>query len=243
MAIAPNAIAAQAAVAIDNARLHAATITAEQQYRALAESSPQLVWTTTPDGRVEYCNPQFLAYVGLSLEQMQQEPVWHLIVHAEDVPRATGAWTNALSTGQPYEVEYRFRRASDGSYRWFLARGACVRDSEGRVVRWVGSCTDIDDHKRTEETHRFLAEAGALLASSLDYRHTLPALARLAVPHMADWCSIQLLDNNGDLERVAVAHADAHRLDLVREIERQYPTDENDAARRIVGSGVSLHVH
>ena len=186
------AVAAQAAIAIDNARLHAESITAEQQYRALAESSPQLVWTTTPEGRVEYCNPQFLAYVGLSLEEMRREPQWHVLVHVEDMARATDAWTNALSTGEPYEVEYRFRRASDGSYRWFLARGAAVRDSEGRIVRWVGSCTDIDDHKRSEETHRFLAEAGALLASSLDYRQTLPALARLAVPHMADWCSVQI---------------------------------------------------
>jgi PAS domain S-box-containing protein len=235
-------VAAQAAVAIDNARLHAASITAEQQYRALAEASPQLVWTTTPDGMVEYCNPQFLDYVGLSLEQMRQAPQWHVLVHAEDVAAASAAWANALASGEPYEVEYRFRRARDGSYRWFLARGACVRDGEGRVVRWVGSCTDIDDHKRSEETHRFLAEAGALLASSLDHRQTLPALARLAVPHMADWFSIQIADSNGELERVAVAHADAHRLDVIREIEQQYPPGEDDAARRIVRTGASEHV-
>jgi PAS domain S-box-containing protein len=237
------AVAAQAAVAIDNARLHAATITAEQQYRALAEASPQLVWTTTPDGKVEYCNPQFLAYAGLSLEQLRNAPVWHLLVHAEDVARATDAWTKALETGEPYEVEYRFRRASDGSYRWFLARGAGVRNGEGRIMRWVGSCTDIDDHKRSEETQRFLAEAGALLASSLDHRQTLPALARLAVPHMADWCSIQLFDTNGDLERVAVAHTDPHRVDLIRELEDQYPADDNDAARRVVRLGASEYVH
>lgn len=237
------AVAAQAAVAIDNARLHASTITAEQQYRALAESSPQLVWTTTPDGSVEYCNPQFLAYVGLSLEEMRRESKWQVLVHVEDMGRATDAWSHALATGEPYDVEYRFRRASDGSYRWVLARGACVRDGEGRIVRWVGSCTDIDGHKRSEETHRFLAEAGALLASSLEHRQTLPALARLAVPHMADWCSIQLLDTKDDLERVAVAHADPHRLDVIREIEHQYPADENDAARRIVRTGASEYVH
>ena len=237
------AVAAQAAIAIDNARLHAASVTAEEQYRALAESSPQLVWTTTPEGRVEYCNPQFLAYVGLSLEQMRREPVWHLIVHPADVPRATDAWTKALATGDSYEVEYRFRRASDGSYRWFLSRGVCVRNSEGQIVRWVGSCTDIDDHKRSEETHRFLAEAGALLTSSLDHRQTLPALARLAVPHMADWCSIQLSDGNGELERVAVAHSDPHQRDLLREIADQYPADERDAARRILRTGASEYVH
>jgi PAS domain S-box-containing protein len=237
------AVAAQAAVAIDNARLHAASVTAEQQYRALAEASPQLVWTTTPDGTVEYCNPRFLAYVGLSLEELQREPVWDRLVHVEDAPRAIETWTSAVASGEPYEVEYRLRRAADGSYRWFLARGACVRDGEGRIVRWVGSCTDIDDHKRSGETHRFLAEAGALLASSLDQRQTLPALARLAVPHMADWCSIQLLDTNGKLERVAVAHPDPYRLDVMSEIEQQYPADQNDAARRIARTGAPEYVH
>jgi PAS domain S-box-containing protein len=236
------AVAAHAAVAIDNARLHAATTTAEEQYRALAESSPQLVWTTTPAGHVEYCNPQFLEYVGLSIETMRRGPVWHQLVHPEDVPRATEAWAKALSSGEPYEVEYRFRRAGDGSYRWFLARGAAVRDGEGRIVRWVGSCTDIDDHKRTEETHRFLAEAGALLASSLDYRQTLPALAALAVPRMADWCSMELLGNGGEMDRIAVVHADPHRLDLIRELERQYPPDDDDPARSVVRTRVSAHV-
>jgi PAS domain S-box-containing protein len=235
------AVAAHAAVAIDNARLHAATLTAEEQYRALAESSPQLVWTTTPDGRVEYCNPQFLAYIGLTLEQMRREPVWHLILHRDDVQSAATAWEEAVASGEPYEVEYRLRRASDGSYRWFLARGVSVRDPDERIVRWVGSCTDIDDRKRSEETHRFLAEAGALLAASLDLRQTLPRLAQLAVPHMADWCSIELVNNDGNLERVAVAHTDPGRLDLIREIERQYPPDENDAGRRIIKTGVAEH--
>ncbi len=235
------AVAAHASVAIDNARLHAATTAAEAQYRALAEASPQLVWTTAPDGRVEYCNPQFLEYVGLSMERIRREPVWDVVVHPEDVPRAAAAWTSALETGNHYEVEYRLRHASDGSYRWFLARGAAVRDGD-LIVRWVGSCTDIDDRKRAEETQRFLAEASALLASSLNLRETLPTLARLAVPHMADWCSIELVGNGGDMERVAVAHSDPHQLDLIREIERQYPPGENDASRRIVGSGVSEHV-
>ncbi|MEZ4404934.1 MAG: PAS domain-containing protein [Polyangiales bacterium] len=120
--------------------------------------------------------------------------------------RGTRSSTRATPTGrprpgrapsrrEPYEVEYRFKRASDGSYRWFLARGTPVRDADGRVSRWVGTCTDIDDRKRSDETHRFLAEAGALLASSLDYRATLATLTRLAVPAMADWCAVDLLDD------------------------------------------------
>ena len=236
------AIAAHAAIAIDNARLHAATTAAEEQYRALAESSPQLVWTTTPAGAVEYCNPQFLAFVGMSLEQMRREPVWHLIVHPDDVPAATTAWTKALETGEPYEVEYRFKRAGDGSYRWFLARGVPVRNAEGRITRWVGTCTDIDDRKRAEQTQRFLAEAGSLLAASLDYRATLSMLARLAVPHMADWCAIELVTEAGAVDRVALVHVDRNRMGLIDELERQYPPDGNSTTPRVVRTGASERI-
>ncbi|MFO0601525.1 MAG: PAS domain S-box protein [Polyangiales bacterium] len=234
------AVAAQAAVAIDNARLHAATQAAEEQYRVLAEASPQLVWTTTAAGAVEYCNQPFLSLVGLSLDEMRGGPAWDRIVHPQDAPRAAAAWAQAVATGEPYEVEYRLRRAVDGSFLWFLARGAPVRDGDGRVTRWVGSCTDIDDRKRTEETHRFLAEAGALLASSLDYRATLPTLARLAVPGMADWCAIDLLDDAGSLERLAVAHVDPGRVDLVREVHRLYPPDPEQGAGRVLRTGEPL---
>ncbi len=233
------AVAAQAAVAIDNARLHAATQAAEEQYRVLAESSPQFVWTTTPDGRVEYCNPRFLSFVGLSLDAMRAAPVWGEIVHPQDVSRATSAWSSALETGEPYEVEYRLKRATDGSYRWFLARGTPVRDIEGAITRWVGTCTDIDDRKRSEETHRFLAEAGALLASSLDYRATLATLTRLAVPEMADWCAVDLLDDEGALERLAVSHSDPSRVELMREIHQRYPPDPGQGARRVLRTGVA----
>ncbi|MDO9016706.1 MAG: PAS domain S-box protein [Deltaproteobacteria bacterium] len=236
------AIAAQAAVAIDNARLHAATQAAEEQYRVLAETSPQLVWTTTPSGEVEYCNQRFLGFVGLPLDAMRRAPVWAEIVHPEDVPRASAVWAHAVATGEPYEVEYRFKHAVDGSYRWFLARGTPARDGDGRITRWVGSCTDIDDRRRTEETHRFLAEAGALLASSLDYRATLTAMARLAVPEMADWCVIDLLDDAGALERLTVAHADPGRIELGHEIHRRYPLVHDGGAGRVLRTGASERV-
>ncbi len=236
------AIASQAAVAIDNARLHAATQAAEEQYRVLAEASPQLVWTTTAAGEVEYCNQRFLTFVGLSLDEMRRAPVWDQIVHPQDAPRAAAAWAQAVATGEPFEIEYRFKRATDGSYRWFLARGTPARDRDGRITRWVGSCTDIDDRRRIEETHRFLAEAGALLASSLDYRATLPTLARLAVPEMADWCAIDLLDDAGALERLTVAHADASRVELAHEISRRYPPGRDECAGRVLRTGTSERV-
>ena len=214
---------------------------AEENYRALAESSPQLVWTTTPDGRVSYCNRRYLDFIGLTLEQIRGG-TWDQFIHPEDAPRAESTWNAALASGEPFECEYRLRHADDGSYRWFLARGVAVRDGDGRITRWVGSSTDIEDRKRTEDTQRFLAEAGALLSSSLDYQKTLPALAQLAVPHMADWCSIDLLGDAGRLERVAVVHVDPGRVELVHEIERRYPTGENDAAMQVVRTRASARI-
>jgi PAS domain S-box-containing protein len=236
------AVATQAAVAIENAQLLAATKDAESKYRALVEASPQLIWTTDAEGRVEYCSPQFLEYVGVSLERMQRAPTWEMIVHPDDAPLAAEAWGRAVETGAPYEIEYRLRHAADGSFRWFLARGMPVRDHDGRTTRWVGACTDIDDRKRTEQTQRFLADAGALLASSLEYRSTLPAMAKLAVPQMADWCAIDLVDGAGKLERLAVAHVDPTKVELVRELERRYPAGDADASARILRSGTSERV-
>jgi PAS domain S-box-containing protein len=236
------AVAAQAAVAIDNAALHAATTAAEEKYRALTESSPQLVWTTSAEGVLEYCNQRFVDFVGVTVEDLRRDPTWERVMHPDDAPRAADSWGRALAGGEPYEVEYRLRRAADGGYCWFLSRGLPIRDGSQHVTRWVGSCTDIDERKRTEETQRFLGEVGTLLTSSLDYRSSLVGLARLAVPHMADWCAIDLRTDQGGMERIAVAHASTDKLDVANELHRRYPPPADDAVVRILGSGKSERV-
>jgi PAS domain S-box-containing protein len=203
------AVAAQAAVAIDNAELHAATTHAEQHYRALSESAPLLVWTTAPDGTLEYVNRRFVEYTGQPLEQMMRrlpEP----ILHAADEPHFLDIWNRSLSEGIPFEVEYRLRRA-DGVFRWFLARGTPIFDAAGAITRWVGSSTDIDDRKRAEETQHFLADAGALLTSSLDSPRTFAELSQLAVPLLGDACVIGVLTEDGDLQTVASSSEEARQ--------------------------------
>ena len=218
------AVAAQAAIAIDNARLHAASITAEQQYRALAESSPQLVWTTTPEGAVEYCNPQFLAYVGLSLEQMRREPVWDR--HRPRRGRAQG--NRRLDQSAVDRRTVRSRVPVSARLRWKLSlvsRPGCLRSKRRRANRQVGwlaariSMTTKGPRRRTG----FSQKPGPCSHPRWTTGRRCPRLAHLAVPHMADWCSIQLSDSKGELERVAVAHADPHRLELIHEIEAPVP--------------------
>jgi PAS domain S-box-containing protein len=121
----------------------------EENYRMLAENLPQLVWITRPDGFVEYFNQRWLNYTGLQPHETLGWD-WQKVVHAEDLPHALEKWTTGLQTGNQIEVQYRLKRV-DNVYRWHLVQALPLRDSNGNIVKWFGTCTDIDDRKRTEE--------------------------------------------------------------------------------------------
>lgn len=133
-------------------RMEEALRESEQQFRMVADTMPQLVWSTLPDGFHDYYNARWFEYTGLTFEQSQGEG-WNTILHPDDQERAWRIWRHSLETGAPYEIEYRFRR-HDGIYRWFIGRALPLRDDEGNIRRWFGTCTDVDDQKRTEETLR-----------------------------------------------------------------------------------------
>ncbi len=130
----------------------------EEQYRCLAEATPQIVWTTRADGWLEYVNRRWTEYTGLTLDQSQGSG-WTAAIHREDRQTCIDTWLRAALGGEPFEVAYRLRRASDGAYRWHLNRGVPMRDAAGRVVRWYGTCTDIHDQQLTAEALRQAKEA------------------------------------------------------------------------------------
>lgn len=121
----------------------------ETMYRSLADSMPQIVWTARADGSVDYYNLRWTNYTGLSLEQSLGQG-WEAVLHPDDLPVCLDRWDLAVQTGRRYEIEYRFKRVSDGTYRWFLGRAVPVKDKQGVILRWFGTCTDIDDQKRAE---------------------------------------------------------------------------------------------
>jgi PAS domain S-box-containing protein len=122
----------------------------EAKFRVLTESLPQLVWTCLPDGRCDYLSSQWVAYTGIS-EAEQLGFLWlDRVIHPDDQDRTREHWFGAVAGHHPYDIEYRIR-AGDGSYRWFQTRGAPLRDGQGRIERWFGTCTDIDDLKHAEE--------------------------------------------------------------------------------------------
>jgi two-component system, chemotaxis family, CheB/CheR fusion protein len=119
-----------------------------QQFRFVNDFMPQIVWAAQPDGHYDFYNQQWYDYTGMS-SNGTKEKGWQDILHPEDFDRTWTNWQRSLQTGKPHEMEYRMRKF-DGSYRWFLARALPMRDDQGNIVRWFGTCTDIHDQKIAE---------------------------------------------------------------------------------------------
>ena len=123
------------------------------RYRFLAESMPQMVWTATPDGALDYVSGQVAAYFGTPREALLGAG-WLDAVHPDDKGHALDAWGHSLRSGEPYDIEFRLRRGEDGAWRWFLVRALSMPASEGNVLSWVGTCTDIHERKQNEAALR-----------------------------------------------------------------------------------------
>jgi PAS domain S-box-containing protein len=128
----------------------------EARFRAIADSMPQMVWSTRPDGFHDYYNARWYEFTGVPDGTTDGE-AWNGMFHPEDQDRAWARWKHSLDTGEPYEIEYRLRR-HDGVYRWTLGRAMPIRDENGRITRWFGTCTDIDDLKRMEQAKELLSQ-------------------------------------------------------------------------------------
>jgi PAS domain S-box-containing protein len=121
----------------------------EEKYQLLADSMPQIVWTAEPDGGLDYFNKGWYDYSGTNFEQNVGSG-WAAAVHPDDIELAVQRWTSSLRTGARYETEFRLR-ASDGTYRWFVARATAARDRNGKVKKWYGTNTDIHEFKSVTE--------------------------------------------------------------------------------------------
>lgn len=115
----------------------------EAKFRAITNSIDQMIWATLPDGFHDYYNDRWYEYTGVAYGSTDGAG-WSDIFHPDDQKRAWTVWRHSLATGEPYHIEYRLRHRS-GHYRWVLGRAQPVRDEQGRIVRWFGTCTDIQD--------------------------------------------------------------------------------------------------
>ena len=130
-------------------------VRSERRFRLLAEAIPQIVWTTRPDGYCDYQNRRWFNYSGMPADESSGTG-WMDAVHPEDRARLGPSWTRTFEGSQGFEFEYRLRRADGSSAGSSRAEPFC--DDEGKVVRWFGTCTDIDDRKRTRTSRSAGAE-------------------------------------------------------------------------------------
>jgi len=121
----------------------------EARFRMLAETMPQLVFITLPDGRPCYFNQRWIDYTGMTSEESQGHG-WKRAIHQDDLPRTLQRWQQSTSSGEAYEIEYRIRQV-DGTYHWMLGRAMPLRDDAGEIVSWLGTCTDIDELRQALE--------------------------------------------------------------------------------------------
>ncbi|WP_426130436.1 PAS domain-containing protein [Pararhizobium sp. PWRC1-1] len=129
----------------------------EEQFRGFAQAVPNQIWTAKPDGYLDWFNDRVYDYIGVQPGSLDGKGAWAANVHPDDMTTAADVWLRSLQTGEVYETEFRIRSAA-GEYRWFLVRAVAVKSDDGRIARWIGTNTDIEDSKRqTEELARFAA--------------------------------------------------------------------------------------
>ncbi|MDQ2716247.1 MAG: ATP-binding protein [Chloroflexota bacterium] len=155
----------------------------ETNFRELADSMPQVVWTAGPDGALDYYNQRWFEYTGMTYEETRGWG-WGPVLHPDDYQKCIDIWHQALQTGRMYEIEYRFKRASDGTYRWHLGRAFPARDSSGKIYKWFGTGTDIDDRKRIEVAFRAMEERKDLFLSMASHELKTPLTSLKVFTHV-----------------------------------------------------------
>ncbi|MEX0702547.1 MAG: ATP-binding protein [Planctomycetales bacterium] len=152
-------------------------------------------------------------------------------IHPEDRDRVLDTIRRSIEERREHHLEYRIVWP-DGSVHWLEARGKLFLDDQGRPQKLLGVCADVSEAKRHEAILRFLADASKSLSALVDYRSTLQSVARLAVPDFADWCAVDILDDEGRVERLAVAHVDPEKVEFAKRLQEEYPSDP-DAPRGV----------
>ena len=179
----------------------------EERFRLMADSAPALIWVSDAAGSCTYFNAGWVRFTGRPMERHLGDG-WLEAVHPDDRTGWRTALADAVRRRAPFEVECRLRRA-DGEHRWVLARGVPrAGAASGSFEGHVGSCTDVHERREAHERERLLLEIGVVLERSLGVAQRLDELVRQLLPDAADACVVDLLEPDGSLRRVTVAHVD-----------------------------------
>jgi PAS domain S-box-containing protein len=188
----------------------------EQRLRFMADTMPQLVWITRGDGYHEYYNKHWYEYTGTEEGSVDGDG-WNGVFYEDDQKKAREVWQHSLDTGEPYEIEYRLYHAPSDTFRWVIGRALPFKDEKGNIVKWYGTCTDIDDSikelERRKELELELKKEKAKLESRVAERTSQLKLTneglmdeikkRQRVEKQLRKSSIELKRSNKELEEFA----------------------------------------
>jgi PAS domain S-box-containing protein len=214
----------------------------ELRLKMIAEHVPQMIWTANERGHMDWMNPRWFDFTGLAdTRRATNESAgaeWFEVVHADDRERAAQRWQKAVASGEPYEVEVRFR-AKNGEHRWFLGRAVPVPDAHGRLSKWFGSFTDIDEQKRNEARVSAAREEGERLNRLKDeFLATVSHELRTPLQSILGWARL-LRSGHVSPEQTGKALETIERNALV---QSQLIEDILDVSRIITGKA-RIHTH
>ena len=214
----------------------------ERRYQELAEAMPSMVFALDPEGTVTYRSPSWAQYSGgVSMDSVAiaDSAEW-LMVHPSERPIAQRAWSEALTNPKGLsdgrlEIRVRMRR-HDGAWLWHLIRCLPQFDASDACTGWVGTATEIDSSERTATSQRALSEVGAVLVNSSDVETALQLVANMTVDEMVDWCSIDVLDDDGIVHRRALTVDGYLEREEAAGLARLLPPDGvNSPVERVLG--------
>jgi PAS domain S-box-containing protein len=219
------------------------------QLQAILDNVADGVTAQEPGGKLVFANRAAVEAVGLGsademLDAPRAEVVGNFDLYDEagrpfPVDRLPGR--RAIRGEQPDPTVIRYRDRRSGQERWSVVKSTPIRDEGGEVVLAISVMEDVTDRIRAERTERFLSQASKLLAASLDYPTTLRRVAELAVPEIADWCSVDVIEEPGSLRHVALAAANPEDLPIAQQLRSRYPLDPNSSTgvAAVIRSGAS----
>ena len=173
-----------------------AIIASESAFRKLADAMPQIVWAARADGVLDYYNRRWFEYINQPPTSDQVQ--WEQYIHPDDQQRVFAEWRRCVHSGELYSIEFRVADGK-GVYRWFLVRAEASRDEDGNIARWYGTCTDIEDRKRSEALDRFLLSLDAEIRVLTDPAQISATHARLLGEYLqADRCAYADVEDDQD---------------------------------------------
>jgi PAS domain S-box-containing protein len=184
--------------------------TSELNLRRMTETIPEMLWSATPDGAVDYCNTRVLDYTGLAQDEVAGAG-WMKMIHPDDAGNMEQAWNGSVQTGNPFQFEFRCRRASDGMYRWCVSSALPLRGSHGAILKWYGTIVDFHDRRQAQEdlrnTQAELAHVNRVmtmgeLTASIAHEVSQPLAAIIA---SGDSCTAWLANDPPKLDRARAA--------------------------------------